>query len=139
MIEKLPKNKKIVLFDGVCNLCDNVVKKVIAADKEDQFRFTALDSELGLQILQQIGVDRAQTDSIVLYVPGEAYYLKSQAALTIAKYLGGWYTLLTVFFILPTKLADWLYDYIAKNRYKWYGKKDQCMIPDASIRKKFLE
>lgn len=138
MIEQLPKNKKIVLFDGVCNLCDNVVKRVIAADHRDQFRFTSLDSELGQQILQQIGVDRAQTDSIVLYLPGEAYYIKSQAALMIAKYLGGWYSLLTVFLILPTKLADSLYDFIAKNRYKWYGKKDQCMIPDESIRKKFL-
>jgi len=138
MITQLPKNKKIVLFDGVCNLCDNVVNKVIAADRGDQFRFTSLDSELGQQILQQIGVDRAQTDSIVLYIPGEAYYVKSQAALMIAKYLGGWYTLLTFFLILPTKLADSLYDYIAKNRYKWYGKKDQCMIPSESIRKKFL-
>lgn len=138
MIEQLPKNKKIILFDGVCNLCDNVVKRVIAADHRDQFRFTSLDSELGQQILQQIGVDRAQTDSIVLYLPGEAYYIKSQAALMIAKYLGGWYSLLTVFLILPTKLADSLYDFIAKNRYKWYGKKDQCMIPDESIRKKFL-
>ncbi|MDM1046015.1 DUF393 domain-containing protein [Myroides sp. 1354] len=138
MIEHLPKNKKIVLFDGVCNLCDNVVNKVIAADYRDQFRFTSLDSELGQQILQQIGVDRAQTDSIVLYIPGEAYYVKSQAALMIAKYLGGWYSLLTIFLILPTKLADSLYDYIAKNRYKWYGKKDQCMVPSESIRKKFL-
>lgn len=138
MIEQLPKNKKIILFDGVCNLCDNVVKRVIAADHRDQFRFTSLDSELGQQILQQIGVDRAQTDSIVLYLPGEAYYIKSQAALMIAKYLGGWYSLLTVFLILPTKLADSLYDFIAKKRYKWYGKKDQCMIPDESIRKKFL-
>lgn len=138
MIEELPKNKKIVLFDGVCNLCDNVVKKVIAADRQDQFRFTSLDSELGQQILQQIGVDRAQTDSIVLYIPGEAYYVKSQAALMIAKYLGGWHSLLTIFLLLPTKLADSLYDYIAKNRYKWYGKKDQCMIPSESIRKKFL-
>lgn len=138
MIEKLPKNKKIVLFDGVCNLCDNVVKKVIAADHRDQFRFTSLDSELGQQILQQIGVDRDKTDSIILYIPGEAYYVKSQAALMIAKYLGRGYSLLTVFLALPTPLADSLYDYIAKNRYKWYGKKDQCMIPDESIRKKFL-
>ena len=137
-MEQLPKNKKIVLFDGVCNLCDNVVKKVIAADDRDQFRFTSLDSELGQQILQQIGVDRAKTDSIVLYIPGEAYYIKSQAALMIAKYLGGWYYPLTIFLALPTSLADSLYDFIAKNRYKWYGKKDQCMIPDESIRKKFL-
>lgn len=138
MIEQLPKNKKIILFDGVCNLCDNVVQRVIAADHRDQFRFTSLDSELGQQILHQIGVNRTQTDSIVLYQPGEAYYIKSQAALMTAKYLGGWYSLLSIFLILPTKLADSLYDFIAKNRYKWYGKKDQCMIPDASIRKKFL-
>ncbi|WP_410877679.1 thiol-disulfide oxidoreductase DCC family protein [Myroides sp. DW712] len=138
MIEQLPKDKKIVLFDGVCNLCDNVVNKVIVADRRDQFRFTSLNSEIGQKILQQIGVDRTQTDSIILYIPGEAYYVKSQAALMIAKYLGGWYSLLSIFMILPTKLADSLYDYIAKNRYKWYGKKDTCMIPSPSIRKKFL-
>ncbi len=138
MIQDIPKNKKIILFDGVCNLCDSVVQKVIKADHKDQFRFTSLDSDKGKEILNYIGVDRSQIDSIVLYEPGIAYYIKSQAAFKIASYLGGWYSLLSPFSIFPKTLTDHFYDFIAKNRYKWYGKKDSCMIPDKSITSKFF-
>ncbi|MDR0228505.1 MAG: DCC1-like thiol-disulfide oxidoreductase family protein [Flavobacteriaceae bacterium] len=137
-MNNIPKDKKIILFDGVCNLCDNTVKKVIAADVNDQFRFAPLDSEIGQQILSYIGVDRSKTDSIILYEAGIAYYIKSQAAMKIASYLGGWYSLLGMFQFLPTGLTDIAYDYIAKNRYKWYGKKDSCMIPTQEILNKFL-
>lgn len=138
MINQLPKNKKIILFDGVCNLCDKTVQKIIEADTNDHFRFTSLQSEIGQKILDYIGVDKNKMDSIVLYIPGEAYYIKSQAALQIAKYLGGKYSLLTPLTILPTSLADLAYNYIAKNRYKWYGKKETCMLPDQDLLKKFL-
>ncbi len=138
MIDQLPKNKKIILFDGVCNLCDDVVQKIIKADTSDQFRFASLQSDIGQQILDYIGIDRNKIDSIVLYIPGEAYYIKSQAALQIAKYLGGKYSLLSPFSVLPTSLSDLAYNYIAKNRYKWYGKKESCMMPDQSVLKKFL-
>ncbi|MEC4113796.1 thiol-disulfide oxidoreductase DCC family protein [Myroides pelagicus] len=134
----IPRNKKIVLFDGVCNLCDHTVNKIIKADKLDQFRFVSLDSEKGIQILNHIGVDRAKIDSIVLYEPGIAYYIKSRAALQIASKLGGIYSVLGIFAILPTGLADYIYDYIAKNRYKWYGKKETCLIPTAEVKDKFL-
>ncbi|MEC4115915.1 thiol-disulfide oxidoreductase DCC family protein [Myroides phaeus] len=134
----IPRNKKIILFDGVCNLCDNTVQKVIKADKNDQFRFASLESEIGKQILDYIGVDRQKMDSIVLYQPGISYYLKSQAAFKIASYLGLPYSLINIFSVFPKALTDIGYDFIAKNRYKWYGKKESCMIPNESIKQKFL-
>lgn len=134
----IPRDKKIILFDGVCNLCDSTVQKVIKADKNDQFRFASLDSEIGKKILDYIGVDRQKTDSIVLYQPGVSYYLKSQAAFKIASYLGLPYVFINIFSVFPKSLTDIGYDFIAKNRYKWYGKKESCMIPNQSIKQKFL-
>src|SRR5690606_23495810 len=88
-ITKLPEGKKIILFDGVCNLCNSFVQYVINRDKKDQFRFAALQSDLGQEILQHIGVDTSSVDSIVLYEPGRAYYVKSDAALEIGRNLSG--------------------------------------------------
>lgn len=134
----LPPNKKIIIFDGVCNLCDSAVQFVIKHDKKDVFRFVALQSELGQEILKHIGINTANIDSVILYEPGIAYYYKSEAALQIAKNLGGLLHLGTVFRIIPTGISNLLYDYIAKNRYKWYGKKEQCMIPTKDLQAKFL-
>lgn len=134
----LPQNKKIILFDGVCNLCDSSIQFIIKHDKNDAFRFVALQSELGQEIIEYIGIDTAKTDSIILYEPGNAYYYKSEAALKIAKELGGIYRAISWFSILPRFLTDSVYDYIAKNRYKWYGKKDACLIPTPELKAKFL-
>lgn len=134
----LPENKKIILFDGVCNLCDNTVQFIIKHDKEDIFRFVALQSDLGQEIIKHIGVDISKTDSIILYEPGHAYYYKAQAALNIANDLGGIYSLLGAFSILPNRITNSIYDFIAKNRYKWFGKKDACMIPTPELKAKFL-
>ncbi len=135
----LPKNKKIILFDGVCNLCNTAVQFVTKHDKKDLFRFVALQSDLGQSIIEHIDIDTQNTDSIILYEPGVAYYVKSEAALEIVKHLSGGIAFLSVFNILPTALKDGLYDYIAKNRYKWYGKREYCMIPTAELQSKFLE
>lgn len=137
-IEDLPKNKKIILFDGVCNLCDKSVQVIIKNDKKDDFRFVALQSDLGESIINHIGIDRSKTDSIVLYEPGYAYYYKSKAAFRIAIYLGGFFSIISLLRFLPTFLTDFVYDYIAKNRYKWYGKKEECMIPSKETLNKFL-
>ena len=137
-LQNLPSNKKIVLFDGVCNLCDASVQFILKKDKKDVFRFVALQSDLGKEIIQYLGIDTTKTDSIILYEPGTAYHYKSQAALTIASELGGIIGLLSVFKLLPSGLSDGVYDYIAKNRYKWYGKKESCMIPTAETKAKFL-
>jgi predicted DCC family thiol-disulfide oxidoreductase YuxK len=126
-LHELPKGKKIILYDGVCNLCDGAVQYIIKYDTLDIFRFVSLQSELGQRLLKHIGIQSNQIDSIVLYEPGVAYYYKSSAALEIAKNLQGIFTFATLFRFLPTGIRDLLYDYVAKNRYKWYGKKETCM------------
>ncbi|MDG2433667.1 DCC1-like thiol-disulfide oxidoreductase family protein [Flavobacterium sp.] len=134
----LPPNKKIILFDGVCNLCNQAVQFIIERDKKDVFRFVALQSDLGVAICQYIGVDSTQLDSIILFEPGKAYYYKSEAALRIASDLGFMYSLAGVFRIIPEKIRNHIYDYVAINRYKWYGKKGSCMIPTPELQSKFL-
>ena len=136
---ELPKDKKIILFDGVCNLCESSVQFVIKYDTKDQFRFVALQSDLGQKIIQHIGINTKNIDSVILYQPGVAYYYKSNAALQIARSLGGFFHLGTVFKIIPTTLRNILYDYIAQNRYQWYGKKESCLVPTLALKAKFLE
>ena len=137
-MENLPKDKKIILFDGVCNLCDSTVQFIIKHDKKDIFRFVALQSDLGEEIVNHIGIDRTKTDSIILYEPGLAYYYKAEAAIKIAAQLGGLFPLMNIFLILPKSVSNSVYDYIARNRYKWYGKKEECMIPTPEMKAKFL-
>ena len=127
-LHEIPKGKKIILYDGVCNLCDVSVQYIIKYDKLDVFRFVSLQSELGKRLLKHIGIQSDYIDSIVLYEPGIAYYYKSSAALEIAKNLQGIFTLATLFRLLPSGIRDLLYDYVAKNRYKWYGKKESCSV-----------
>lgn len=138
MMDQLPKNKEIILFDGVCNLCNDAVLFIIKRDRDDVFRFVSLQSELGKEIIRYIGVDISKTDSIVWYKPGEAYYYKSDAALMIINHFGGIWSLLNVFKIIPASLRNLLYDFIAKNRYNWFGKKESCMIPTPELQQKFL-
>jgi len=137
-MDNIPKEKKIILFDGVCNFCDAAVQFIIKRDNKDIFRFVAIQSDLGQEIIKHIGIDTSKTDSIILYVPGEAYYYKAEAALKIGKELGGLYSLLTIFTLLPKGLSNIVYDFVARNRYKWYGKKDACMIPTPAMKAKFL-
>ena len=134
----LPENKKIILFDGVCNLCNSSVQFVIQHDEKDIFRFVALQSDLGKEIIKHIGIDATKIDSIILYEPGIAYYYKSNATIKIAETLGEFLSMIWIFKILPLSIRDLVYDYIAKNRYKWYGKKENCMIPTPEIQSKFL-
>lgn len=135
----LPENKKIILFDGVCNLCDASVQFIIKHDKNDAFRFVAIQSELGQNIIKYLGIDTSKTDSIILYEPGIAYYFKAEAALNIAKELNSWHSILYVFIHVPNFIKNGVYDFIAKNRYKWYGKKEACMIPTPELKAKFLD
>ncbi len=135
----LPKDKKIVLFDGVCNLCDTFIQKIIEKDKKNQFVFTSLQSEIGRKIICHIGLDPDVISSIVLYDPGVAYYTKSSAVIEIGNILGGFFKFGIILKIFPKSLRDPFYNYVAKNRYKWYGKKESCMIPTPELKAKFLE
>ncbi len=135
-ISELPKDKKIILFDGVCNLCDSSVQFVIKHDKKDVFRFVQLQSELGQKIIRHIGA--SNIDSTILYEPGKAYYHKSDVAFKIIKETNGIHKILLVFSILPKSILDHIYDYVARKRYKWFGKKESCMIPTPELQSKFL-
>lgn len=134
----LPKNKKIILFDGVCNLCNNFVNKIIENDKKDVFVFASLNSEVGKQITDYLQIDTSIMESIILYEPGVSYDFKSTAALRILKEFGGLWWLTQIGYVLPQTIRDGIYDIVAKNRYKWFGKKDSCMIPTPELKAKFL-
>ena len=130
-------DKKIILFDGVCNLCSGSVNFVIKRDHKDVFRFAPLQEGVGLELMATYKIDPAKTDSIVLIENGKAY-VKSTAALRAARYLPGLWPLLYGFMIVPRFIRNWVYDFIARNRYKWYGKQESCMMPTPELRAKFL-
>jgi predicted DCC family thiol-disulfide oxidoreductase YuxK len=131
--------KKIILFDGVCNLCNGAVQWVIQRDGADVFRFAPLQSNIARDLLKSRNVDVSRMDSIILIDPGVAYYIKSDAALEIARNLRGYGFLAALFGWLPLSLRDAVYDLIAKNRYRMFGKKEACMIPSPELNAKFLQ
>ena len=134
----LPKDKKIILFDGVCNFCNDAVLKIIKYDRNHIFLFTSLQSDIGKEITTYLGVDTEKVDSIVLYEPSISYDIKSTAALKIMNDFGGLWKITQLFYIFPEPLRNIIYDFIAKNRYKWFGKKEECMIPTKEVREKFI-
>jgi len=113
------------------------VNFIIRHDKKNKYKFSALQNDIGNEIIEKFKIDPNKTDSIIL-IQGEKHYIKSSAALRIAKNLSGAYPLLFAFMIIPPFIRNWVYDYIAKNRYKWYGKRDSCMIPTKELKDKFL-
>lgn len=131
------ENKTIVLFDGVCNFCDNSINFIIGQDTKNRFKFAPLQSETGQILLDEYGIDPAETDSVVVIENGKAY-THSTAALRVAKNLGGAWSLLYAFVIVPKFIRDFFYKLFAKYRYKLFGKKDACMMPTPEIRQKFL-
>ncbi len=135
---EISSNKKIILFDGVCHLCNQTVLKVIQNDKKDIFLFAALQSKKGQEIINHLKIDVSKIDSIILYEPGISYDIKSTAALKIMNNFGGLWFLTQIFFVFPQGFRDFMYDYIAKNRYKWFGKNESCMLPSKRLIDKFL-
>lgn len=134
----IPSGKKVILFDGVCNLCNDSVIKVIKNDNKNVFLFAALQSDIGDKIIKKIGIDTSKIDSIILYDPKGAYYIKSAAALRVMNEFSGLWKLTQVFRILPAAFNNIFYDFVARNRYKWFGRKDSCMIPTPELKSKFL-
>ncbi|MEJ1221810.1 thiol-disulfide oxidoreductase DCC family protein [Sediminicola sp. 1XM1-17] len=135
----MEENKKIILFDGVCNLCNGAIQFIIKHDKHDQFRYAPLQSATGMKYLQQRHIDTTNIDSIILIEPGVAYYTKATAALKIGQDFGGAWKLLQVLEWIPVSISNFVYDIVAKNRYKWFGKKEDCMIPTPELKAKFLD
>lgn len=131
------KDKGIVLFDGVCNFCNNSVNFIIRKDNTDYFRFLALQSEKGKKIIERHNLDPENLQTIIFLEDGKIY-TRSTAALRIARKLKGGWKLFYGFVIVPTFLRDVVYNIIAKNRYRWWGKQDSCMVPTPEVKKKFL-
>ena len=127
----------IILFDGVCNVCTGAVQFVIKKDQKNHFRFASLQSQQGQNILIRHQLPVNDFNSFVL-VENEKVYTRSDAALKVTKNLSGLWPLLYGFIIVPKFIRDGIYNLIAKNRYKWFGKKDSCMIPTPEIMAKFL-
>lgn len=131
------ENYQVILFDGVCNFCNFWVNFIMDRDKHNLFRFAALQSETGEKILRQIEFDSSRLDTFILISGGE-HFIKSTAALMIAKNLGGVFKLFYPLIFLPKFFRDFMYDLIAKNRYKIFGRRTNCRIPNEDERKKFL-
>jgi len=131
-------NQDVLLFDGVCNLCNSSINLIIDHDPKGHFKFAALQSEFGQQKLKELGYDQESFDSLVLLSEGEVYK-KSSAALRIARKLTGLYPLLYIFIIVPPFIRHGVYNIIAKNRYKWWGKRDSCRMPTPELRARFVE
>jgi len=130
-------DKPIILFDGVCNFCNSVVNFIIRHDKKNVFLFCALQSDSGKRLLEQYKINWKQSDSFVVIENRKAWQ-KSNAALKLYNKLP-WYWKWTQFFwVVPKFIRDGVYNFIAKNRYKWFGKKEDCMIPTPEMREKFL-
>lgn len=127
----------IIFFDGVCNLCTGVVQFVIRHDPKHRFRFASLQSEIGQQLLKQYNLPSEEFGSFILFEKGKVH-TKSTAALTVAKKLNGllpiWYTWIT----LPKFIRDAVYNLVARNRYKWFGKKEECWIPTPELNELFI-
>lgn len=131
------KHQAILLFDGYCNFCSSTVQFIIKHEKTPSIHFASLQSDVGKQLLLKHGIDVATIDSLV-FIENNNAYVKSTAALRISKYLKLAYPLLYAFIIVPTFIRNWVYNYIAKNRYKWFGKSESCMLPSDEQKQRFL-
>ncbi len=128
----------IILFDGVCNFCNGMVLFIIKQDKQKVFRFAALQSEAGQRLLETYQLPRNDFDSFLLIENGKVYR-SSTAGLRLYNKLPWYWMWMQVFWIVPKIFRDAVYDFIARNRYKWFGKKETCMIPTPDVRSRFLD
>ena len=136
--DAMPGEPPIILFDGVCNLCASSVRFIITRDPHGIFRFASLQSEAGRAIMRQHGLDENALDSFVLVENGHAWRA-SDAALRVCKHLPWPWRWLPLFLWVPRLLRDPVYGFIARNRYRWFGKSDTCMMPSPEMRTRFLD
>lgn len=127
----------IILFDGICNFCNGAVNFTIKRDKKKVIKFAALQSESGAQLLQQYGLPANDLRSF-LFIENGKVYNRSTAALKVCRHLTGLWPLCYAFIIVPAFIRNGIYDFIAKNRYKWFGQRQECMLPTPEVRARFL-
>ena len=128
----------IIFFDGVCNLCNNSVNKLIKMDVKKVFKFASLQSEFARSFFPGHLINHKDFDTILFYKNGQ-FYDRSNAVLNICKALGGRFNVFLIGYIIPRFMRDTLYRLVAKNRYKWFGKKDQCVVPTDDLKERFLD
>lgn len=134
----MPDNETyILLFDGVCNLCNRTVQFVIKRDVKKRFRFAALQSASGQALLQELGLPVHHFNTVVL-IHGDKYYVKSTAALRVLKELGGLWKICYALIVIPAPIRDLVYDMVAKTRYRVFGRRDECMVPTPEIKERFI-
>lgn len=131
-------DQAVVLFDGVCNLCNASVNFIIDRDPPGYFRFASLQSAAAQKLLQRYGQPANNLKSMVL-IEGQNYYTQSTAALRIARRLSGGWSLLYLFIVIPPFIRDRIYNWIACNRYRWFGRRDSCRLPSPELQERFLE
>ena len=129
---------RIIIFDGLCNLCSGSVNFIIKRDKHGLFHFTPFQSDAAVNLLTEYKINPDDFKSLIL-IKNKQLYVKSDGALEIVKDLNGLWKLLFIFIIVPRAIRNYCYDIIAENRYKWFGKKAECMIPDPDIKSRFLK
>jgi predicted DCC family thiol-disulfide oxidoreductase YuxK len=137
----MARQRPLILFDGVCNLCNSTVRWVIERDKERRFDFASLQSDVARRELGKIMDTKeidALPDSIVL-LDSDGVHVRSAAALRILRGLGSWFLLLRLGVVLPRPIRDAIYDMVARNRYRWFGRRDTCMVPTPDIAARFLD
>ena len=127
----------VLLFDGVCNLCNGAVQFIIKRDPHARIRFAALQSDAAKNLLRSINAAESQPDSMILLENGRVH-TRSTAALRIAKSLRFPWPIMYVFVIVPRPLRNWMYDFIAARRYRWFGKRETCMLPTPELQSRFL-
>jgi predicted DCC family thiol-disulfide oxidoreductase YuxK len=136
-VDRKTDQKVIVLFDGICNLCNGAVRFLIQRDKRNIFLFASLQSDAAQQLLKKYGLNPDAFDSIVVIDQGNVYE-RSDAALKIASYLGRFWSWLVIFKILPRFFRDGVYNIVARTRYRVFGKRAECMIPTPELKDRFL-
>lgn len=134
----VPLDKKIILFDGVCHLCNASVQFLLKRDHKDQFRFVALQSALGQELLHHLALSTTALDRIIVYEGADTYFEKSEAVLRLLVSLGGVYSMARILQLLPNWICNPVYDWVARNRYRWFGTHPVCRVPTAAEQSKFL-
>jgi predicted DCC family thiol-disulfide oxidoreductase YuxK len=131
------KEQPVILFDGICNFCNSAVNFVIKRDKKGTLLFAPMQSDPGKRLLNQYKMPANEMQSFVFIDKGKAYD-RSTAALKVCRYLSGLWPLCYAFIIIPLFIRNGIYNWIARNRYKWFGVREQCMIPTPEVKARFL-
>jgi predicted DCC family thiol-disulfide oxidoreductase YuxK len=134
-----PSRSPIVLYDGVCNLCDSTVRFVLLRDPEARIRFAPLQSRFAQALIMQGGIKIEAVPESIVFVDGEGAYQASTAVLRLVGYLRFPWNLLRVLLVVPRPLRDLVYRFVARRRYRWFGKAETCLLPDPKWRDRFLD